>query len=326
MDFREKYGKQGYILTSYGKMKYLRHAVACAITLRRYDRTRPIAIVCTAEHLQVVESNEVLKDLFTVRHLLLPEFASIIGFKHNVHRFLFFEENLFIDSDIIWCKNPDSLWQALAPYPFTTTGVMSADHFFGASKGIGVLSDILLRKRQRTLKRFGLSYLSRVHSGVMYARDYAVTEQVVDLAQEMVRQVERTHFQSRLQETGRNLESCEWSLAMAMSKLNLPVYPWLLGQRSIQLDYISDYTINNADFTEVKCLYYTDRTVYSFRGLKVKWLRRLLTQCFSAIPGRGEYMYVTPYCLHFGWLHEKLPYLIFADRVYAELTQEKDLD
>lgn len=315
-----KHGQEGYVYVSYGKVKYLTHAVASALTLRRFDKERPIAIVCTKEHLDVLDK-EGLNELFQVRHEILPENASIVGFKHHIHKFLFFEKNIFLDSDIVWCKHPDNLWLALEPHPFTITGIQVSDNFFGAPKGAGVLKDILLRRRQRTLNRFGLTYLSRVQSGVMYARDPELTQKVAELAQDMLANIDKTHFQSRLKESGRNMESCEWSLAMAMSKLDVPVYPWLQGQTSAQLDFIDNYTTYDKDFKKVVCKYYSDPFVYNLRGLKIDWLQKFLTKTLSLIPGKGDYLNVTPYCLHFGWLHEKQPFLDFAEQEWEKLVQ-----
>lgn len=314
----KKQGKEGYIYVSYGKEKYLAHAVASVQTLRRYDKERPVAIVCPKEHLDILAERG-LEDIFDVKQEILPENASIVGFKHHIHQFMFFEKNIFLDSDIVWCKHPDDLWLAFEPFPFTITGIQTSDNFFGAPKGAGVLKDILLRRRQRTLNRFGLTYLSRVQSGVIYARDYDLTKQVAEEAQEMLRRIDETHFQSRLKESGRNMESCEWSLAMAMSKLDIPVYPWLQGQTSAQLDYIANYTEHDDDFHEVKCLFYADPFVYNLRGLKIDWLQKFLTRLCSIVPGKGDYLKVTPYCLHFGWLHEKQPFLDFADREWEKL-------
>lgn len=318
----EKHGKEGYVYVSYGKVKYLTHVIASVYTLRRHDSHRPVAIVCTKEHIEVLEQ-EGLSHLFAVIHEIAPENASIVGFKHHVHKFLFFEKNIFIDSDIVWCRNPDRLWKALASYPFTATGKETADSFFGAPKGIAVLGDILLKKRERTLKRFGLTYLSRVQSGVMYAQDADVTQRVCETAQEMLKRIDETHFQSRLKEKGRSMESCEWSLAMAMSQLNLPVYTWFLGQESAQLDFIENYTTYDKDFNQVTCKYYCNSNIYALRGLKITWLQKLLTSLLSIPTGNGDYMNVTPYCLHFGWLHEKQPFLDFADNVWENRQELK---
>ncbi len=319
---KQKYGIEGYVYVSYGKTKYLQHAIASAITLKRYDKKRPIAIVCPPKHLEVLADLNIAH-LFAVQLSLPPQHASIVGFKHHLHQFMPFQKNIFIDSDIVWCKNPDALWLAFEPFPFTITGTQIADNFFGAPKGIGVIKDILLRKRQKTLQRFGLTYLSRVQSGVIYAREEEVTKKVSQLAQLMLSEIDQTHFQSRLKEKGRNMESCEWSLAMAMSKLNIAVYPWFQGQTSVQLDYIANYTQHDADFKEVSCTYYADELVYSLRGLKIDWLQKLLTKILSVIPGKGDVLKVKPYCLHFGWLHEKQPFLDFADRMWEEVLQNK---
>lgn len=316
-----KQGKQGYIYVSYGKEKYLRHAVASALTIRRFDKERPIAIVCPKAHLEVLE-HPTLRDIFQVKYEIQSENASIVGFKHHLDKFLFFEQNIFLDSDIIWCRHPDTLWQTFEPFPFTITGNETADSFFGAPKGIAVLRDILLKRRQRTLRRFGLTYLSRVQSGVIYAQDDMMTAEVCKIAREMLSRIDETHFQSRLKESGRTMESCEWSLAMAMSKLDIPVYPWFQGQSSVQLDYIGNYTTHDETFEQVKCLYYPDPLVYSLRGLKNDTLQRFLTKLLTFF-GKGDYIYVTPYCLHFGWLHEKQPFLDFAERKWEETVNGK---
>lgn len=316
------YGKEGYVYVSYGKPKYLHHAVASAVSLRRYDAQRPIAIVCTKDHLRIIEQYN-LSSLFNVQLELPAQNASIVGFKHHLHQFLPFKKNIILDSDIVWCKNPNTLWQVFSPYTFTITGNQIADNFFGAPKGIGVIKDILLRKRQKTLKRFGLTYLSRVQSGVIYAANYNIAKQVCETAQYYLNQIDHTHFQSRLKESGRNMESCEWSLAMAMSKLDIAVFPWLQGQNSVQLDYIANYTQHDADFLQVKCTYYADSFVYSLRGLKINWLQKGLTQLLGRIPGKGDVLKVTPYCLHFGWLHEKQPFLDFASRIWQQVIRKE---
>jgi hypothetical protein len=154
----------------------------------------------------------------------------------------------------------------------------------------------------------------------MYAADYEMTKKVCDLAGEMLDRKDETHFRSRKMEQGRTMESCEWSLAMAMSKLNVPVYPWLQGHESPQLDYISELTEHDDDFQYVRCKYYSHDFVFSFRGLKSKWFRSFLYSFFSLFTGMGDYLYVTPYCLHFGWYHQKVPFNTFSELVWKKIT------
>jgi hypothetical protein len=318
----QKLAPEGYIYPTYGHPKYLKHAVASVVSLRRYDNERPVALVCVEKHKNILEELN-LSVLFDVIHVLDPERASIVGFKHNVYDYMFFQKNIYLDSDIIWCKNPDDLWLSFEPYDFTITGTQISDNFFGGPKNLGVLKDMILQRRRRTLNHFGLTYLSRVQTGVIYANDYNLTKKVSEFAAKMLDRKSETHFRSRTMEQGRSEESCEWSMAMAMSKLDLPVYPWLQGHSSPQLDYVADYTEHDADFEYVKCKYYCDQMVYNFRGIQARWLRNLLTNLFSLFPGKSDYLTTTPYCLHFGWYHEKQPSFAFAERTWNSLKEQK---
>lgn len=309
---------EGYVYPVYGDVKYLRYAVASAVTLRRYDTTRHIALVCEPHHAELLKMHNIT--VFDVVHPIADEHRGIVGFKHNVHHYPIFDRTLFLDCDMVWTKSPDRLWASFAPYPFTITGMTTSDVFFGAPKHLGVLKDILLMRRKRTLKRFGLTYLSRVQSGMMYMRDANLARRVCETAGEMLRRKGETHFQSRMKESGRSEESCEWSLAMAMSKLDVPVYPWLLGQQSPQLDFINDLTTHDPDFTNVTCRYYCDPFVYSLRGIRQSRLRRFLIGFLSLFSGKGDHMDVTPYVVHFGWLHEKQPFYRFSERIWAQAT------
>lgn len=316
----QTYGDEGYIYTSYGDVKYLKHAVTSVYTLRRYDTERPVALICEQKHKDVLESRGLL-DRFNHIEIIDPKHASIVGFKHNLHQYLLFKKNIFLDSDIIWCKNPDDLWHSLAINPFTITGNQVADSFFGGPKNFKVVFDIILQRRRRTLNHFDLTYLSRVQTGMMYAQDHELTKKVCNLAKDMLKRRNETHFRSRKLERGRDEESCEWSLGMAMSKLNIPIYPWLQGLNSPQLDFIEDFTEYDKDFNSVVCTYYCDPVVYSLRGLRSSLIRKVLMAIFCLWPGKSDYLTTTPYCLHFGWYHEKQPFYEFAERVWGELRK-----
>lgn len=312
---------EGYVLHTYGPERYVQHALASVVTLRRHDPIRPVALFCPPEH-QALLKHYGLDQWFQVIAPLPEAHRSIVGFKHHLHRFMPFDRCLFVDADMIWCRNPDPLWQQLAAFPFTATGLERADFFFGGPKGLGVVKDFLLDRRRRTLRRLGLTYLPRVQAGMIFAQDAELTRTVCELAAAFLARRTETHFRSRLHE-GRSEESCEWSLALAMSQLNLPVFPWFAGQNSPQLDFIEDLTTYDPDFEQVRCRYYTDRLVYTLRGLPNATLRRLLLRLFTCLPGRGDYMEVTPFALHFGWLHQKAPFYAFATRVWHQLTHSK---
>lgn len=310
---------EGYVLHAYGPERYVRHAVASVVTLRRHDPERPVALYCTRSHRELVEQNG-LDGLFQIIEDLPPNRCSIVGFKHHLHEFMPFDRCLFVDADVIWCRNPEPLWQQLRAYSFTATGMERADFFFGGPKGWQVIFDILLNRRRRTMTHFGLTHLPRVQAGMIYASDPILARDVCELASDFLSRREETHFRSRLNE-GRSEESCEWSLAMAMSRLGLQILPWHQGHMSPQLDFVEELTEYDEEFRDVSCRYYTDRFVYSIRGIRNTAIRNLLIRFFSLVPGRGDYQVLQPFALHFGWLHQKDPFYAFSDRVWLNRTR-----
>lgn len=313
---------EGYVWTSYGPERYLRQAVASVVTLRRYDRRRPTALYCSGEHRQILGEHGV-SHFFDVVEPLPEKHRSIVGVKHHLHAFMPFERTLWLDADMVWCRDPDPLWQRLGTFPFTITGLEQADAWFGGPKGPGIIPEYVLDRRRRTLEKFELDHLPRVQSGLMFGRDRSAVQEVCETAAGYLDRQEETHFQSRLQEKGRNLESCEWSLAMAMSAHQLQVFPWFFGYESPQLDFIEELTTYDGDFREVRCRYYCDRFVYSLRGIPNTSFQRWAIRLARLLPGRGDYMDVTPYLLHFGWLHEKEPFEAFALRTWKRVVREK---
>jgi hypothetical protein len=313
--------QEGYILHTYGPDRYVKHAVASVHTLRRHDADRPVALFCTESHRAMLERRGLDAHFDHVENLP-PKHQSIVGFKHHLDRFKAFERSLFVDADMVWCRNPDPLWQQFAAFPFTATGLQNADHFFGGPKGFGVLADVLLQRRKRTLRRFDLTALPRIQAGMIYAQDDATTQVVMEQAADFHAQSDETHFRSRLNE-GRTEETCEWSLAMAMSELDLHVFPWLQGRNSPQLDYISVLVDHDADFRDVTYRFYTSPFVYSLRGLPLEGLRDVLLWLAECMPRMGEYVTLTPYVLHFGWLHQKETFDSFADRTWTQLSEEQ---
>jgi hypothetical protein len=312
---------EGYVFHSYGPDRYVKHAVASVYTLRRHDPDRPVALFCPENHRALLERRG-LDVHFDVLEDLPPRHQSIVGFKHHLHRFKPFDRSLFVDADMIWCRDPDPLWHQFAAFSFTATGLQNADHFFGGPKGLGVLVDMLLGRRRRTLRRFGLTALPRVQAGMIYAQDDDTTQEVAEHASYFLDHVDETHFRSRLNE-GRSEETCEWSLAMAMSGLDLQVYPWLQGRNSPQLDYIDALVEHDEVFREVTYRFYTSPFTYSLRGIPNEGLRDTLLALAEKMPRMGEYMTFTPYVLHFGWLHQKEPFYDFAERAWAHVTEER---
>jgi hypothetical protein len=147
------------------------------------------------------------------------------------------------------------LWVSLSAYDFTITGNQVADLFFGAPKGIKVLKDLVFGRRG-TNPETVWPYVPEQGSGRydLYFR-YSTGPKVCEYVQRVFStKADQTHFRSRREEKGRNDESCEWSLAMAMATMKLQVIPWLNGYESPQLDFIEHYTTYDEEFHNVECL------------------------------------------------------------------------
>ena len=310
---------EGYVLHAYGPERYLHHAVASARTLRRHDTHRPIALYCSEDQAALLRQHG-LGDLFERVETLPEAHRSIVGFKHHLDRFMPYARTLFADSDIVWCRNPDPLWRDLASYPFTSTGDADADLWFGAAKDLTVVGDLIFRRRARTLERLGLKRLPRVLTALVFAQDREVTTAVCAAARAYLARRDETHFKSRLDEKGRTLESCEWSLALAMSALGLNPFHWYRGAASPLLDYYPHVTSHDLDFEHVSYRVWTDRFVYDVQGLDHRRLRRTLTAALKKLPGRGGFVDTTPLALHFGRLPFKAPFYDFASRTWVEVT------
>jgi len=313
--------QEGYVYHSYGPDRYVKHVVASVETLRRYDASRPVALFCPEHHRALLKRRR-LDEYFDVLGDLPPKHQSIVGFKHHLARFQAFDRSLFLDGDMTWCRDPDPLWQQLAAFGFTATGLQTADHFFGGPKGPGVLVDMLLMRRKRTLRRFGLTALPRIQAGMIYVQDTECTREVTRRASAFLDRIDETHFRSRT-EQGRTEETCEWSLALAMHEQDLHVFPWRQGHNSPQLDYIDTFVEHDPDFRDVSYRLYTSPFVHRLGGIATPWVRNLLLQLATALPRGGEYFDVTPYVLHFGWLHQKQPFYDFAARTWRRVVAEQ---
>jgi hypothetical protein len=305
---------EGYVLHTYGDDRHLRNAVASALTIRRYDTARPIALYTDeAQRSRLFDTG--LNRLFESIEILPESHRSIVGFKHHLHRFHPFERNLFVDSDMIWCRDPDPLWRSLSGYEFTATGTESADFFFGGPKDWRIVTHYFSNKRRRTLRRFDVTYLPRVQAGMLYSRNPELCRTVCDEARLMLSRRRETHFRSRLDE-GRSEETCEWSLALAMARLDVPVYAWRQGHHTPQLDYVSDFVEHDEDFRRVRCRYFNDPRLSRLREFPYPALRDFGIWLSGFVPGRGDHMWITPFTLHFGWLKYKRVFWDFADRMW----------
>lgn len=107
---------QGLITIAYGPEKYIRMARALALSYRRQNPLRPFAVVTDDGNARALEH------YFDVVVPLNSTYGLGVVQKLSVDRYSPFDETLFVDSDCIFYKSPERIWQFYAGKDFTVKG------------------------------------------------------------------------------------------------------------------------------------------------------------------------------------------------------------
>ena len=152
-------------------------------------------------------------------------------------KYWFFDQQIYLDSDILWCKHPNVLWKAFEPHNICAIGHPKAGGTFGYCYGKEYISNILLFKRKRTLRKFNLKGIPRISAIAIFSKNRDITASACQQARWFFTQKHLTHFNGGKNIRIDNEESCEWSMAMAWAKFHLSVIKFV--QKDIV--YISNY-------------------------------------------------------------------------------------
>jgi hypothetical protein len=107
---------EGLITIAYGPTKYIRMARALALSYRRQNQLRPIAIVTDDSNTKDLEN------YFDVVIPLNPSYGVGVVQKLNLDHYSPFDETLFVDSDCLFYKSPERIWRLYASKDFTVRG------------------------------------------------------------------------------------------------------------------------------------------------------------------------------------------------------------
>jgi hypothetical protein len=134
-------------------------AKALARSYRRFGPSRPFAVVTDAANAAALG-----RHFDVVVPVDLGHGHGVVQ-KLSVDRYSPFQRTLFVDSDCLFYKHPDVLWQAYQPGPFHIKGwtylTGHSDH--ERRRPYEFISDV-----PRFLETLGLSRLGRFNSGVVY--------------------------------------------------------------------------------------------------------------------------------------------------------------
>ena len=99
---------EGLLTIAYGRPKYIKMARALALSYRRFNPGRPFAVVTD-------EANaHTLRQYFDDVLIAKPEYGPGVVQKLHADLYSTFAMTLFVDSDCLFYKHPDELWDLYA--------------------------------------------------------------------------------------------------------------------------------------------------------------------------------------------------------------------
>jgi hypothetical protein len=112
----EKMTSEGLITIAFDSERYVRMACALSLSYKRYNPSKPIAVVPDEKY------SKVLEQFFNV--VIPRDLAYGRGVVQKLHVDLYspFEKTLFVDSDCLFYKNPELVWRTYAHGPFCVRG------------------------------------------------------------------------------------------------------------------------------------------------------------------------------------------------------------
>lgn len=260
---------QGYLLLAFGAKKYLDMAYVCALSIRHYDRERPIQLVTDVDVGALDYGHRVFDLISTID---VPRAACGPMLKLEAYRYSAFAETLFIDTDCFVLKSRiRRIWEDL-----------SEDYEFGIPgevKKSGTWYDMPIAEMCRAAE---IVSLVQINSGAFFFKRGQVAESVF---------AEAKQFHDTLGNVTGLLHygttpSDEPFLAMALGKIGIVPMPVIdeMGQalmlttingREFELDAFSGFP----HFRKGKTLAYP--TIVHFPGVAPREIYLSLAEKFT---------------------------------------------
>ena len=150
---------EGLLTLAYGRPKYIRMAQALALSYRRYNPARPFAIITDEANAQT------LSTYFDAIIIVKPEYGPGVVQKLYADKYSPFAKTLFVDSDCLFYKHPDELWNLYAHGPFSMRGwrYLTGDTDYEKRTPYK-----WVQNTSQFLKLNGISRLAHFNGGVFY--------------------------------------------------------------------------------------------------------------------------------------------------------------
>ena len=107
---------EGLLTIAFGRKQFVRMAKALALSYRRLAPKRPFAVVTDSSN------KYLLMDYFDKVIVVNPEYGSGVVQKLHADLYSPFNKTLFVDSDCLFYKNPEGVWNIYEGKPFSVRG------------------------------------------------------------------------------------------------------------------------------------------------------------------------------------------------------------
>ncbi len=201
---------EGFLTIAYGAKEYIRMARALALSYQRFNPSRPIAVVTDERNIKN------LRDFFDIVIPLKSEYGNGVVQKLHMDLYSPFEKTVFIDSDCLFYKDPQLVWNSYNQGDFSMRGWR---YLTGYSEYEQKDPYLFLDNVGATLRKRGLSRFPHFNSGVM---GFAKNSKVFELSREIYRDAGGLGFTKF-----KNAPLADEPVfALAMEQLSVELMPW----------------------------------------------------------------------------------------------------
>jgi hypothetical protein len=204
---------EGLLTLSYGGPKYIRMAQALSLSYRRHNSDRPFAIITDQA------SAHTLRAYFDDVIIVKPEYGPSTTQKLYVDLYSPFARTLFVDSDCLFYKHPDELWNLYAHGPFSIRGwrYLTGDTDYERRAPYRWVQDT-----SQFLKQNGISRFAHFNGGVFYFDRSETAKRVFVIGRSLYESREEFGFVPFKSAP----ISDEPAMAVAMEKCGIDMDPW----------------------------------------------------------------------------------------------------
>ncbi len=226
---------EGLLTIAYGPERYVRMARALSLSYRRYNPTRPLAVVTD-------ETNSVgLQHFFDLVIPLRSEYGSGVVQKLHADRYSPFERTLFVDSDCLFYKTPQRLWDLYAHGDFSVRGwrYLTGESDYEKQRPYEWVEDT-----SAFLQRNNISRFAHFNSGVFYFTRSDATSEVFTIARSIYERRASLGFVP----FKNGPMSDEPAFAVAMERTGIEMDPWDSGngmETAMNIQSVSEMNVLN---------------------------------------------------------------------------------